>query len=229
MNIPQRKLLINSPSNNSSLLPPEYQQVEYIVFTGTQYVDSNYTASASDKPLWVEIDFRLTSTTTNGTLIGAMSTVGYNPFYIATDTSRNAWVFSHFGAQGSGITSGVRFGTLDTDRHTIRYVFNEGIYLDGVIVPETVEQAQIISNPNCRLYIGARNQLNIRVDNYGQFELFGLKLGETSGEVRNWLGGYHKVGGTIGLYDTCNSANPTTNTPFYTNMGTGTFLKGADV
>lgn len=229
--IPQKRLLtVEKKEPSGSLLPPEYQQVEYIVFTGTQYIDSNYVANASDKPLWVEIDFRLTSTTVESSLFGANGSNSRNPLVIDTDINRNAWRFGHYGDPSvNGIGSFVRFGTLDTNRHTIKYVFNEGVYFDGVLVPETVEQAKIVSIPNCRIFIGATSVLNVQANKRASMELCSVKFGETSGVVRNWIGGYNKENGTIGLYDTCNSVNPTTNTPFYINTGTGTFLKGADV
>lgn len=40
---------------------------------------------------------------------------------------------------------------------------------------------------------------------------------------------YRKSDGVIGLYDLCGSICPLTNTPFYINEGTGTFIKGPDV
>lgn len=229
MEIIQRRLLMQKKKSNS-LLPPEYQQVEWIGFNGTQFIDSNYVANATNKPLSVEIEFRLTSTTTNGTLIGANAASGYSPLVLGVSTSQNAWTFAHFGAQGSGITSSVRYGTLDTNWHTIKYVFNEGVYFDGVLVPETVTQAQMVSNPSCRLYIGAQNLLNIQANRRAQMQLKRVKFGETSGIVRDWVSCYRKADGVIGLYEVCNnSISPLTNTPLYTNAGTGTFTKGADV
>ena len=225
---PQKRLLTAQKKPTSALLPPEFQHVEWVGFTGAQYIDSNYTASASDKPLSIEIEFRLTSTTTNGTLIGATAAGGFSPLILGTDTSRNAWTFGHFGAQGSGINSSVRFGTLDTNWHTTKYVFNEGVYFDGVLVAETVAQAQMVSNPSCRLYIGAQNLLNTQASKYAQIELKRVKFAETSGLVRNWVSGYRKADNAIGLYDLCGSVS-LTGTPFYTNKGTGTFTKGADI
>lgn len=226
MDILQKRLLMLTKKPSSSLLPPEYQQVEWIGFNGTQFVDSNYTANANNKPLSVEIDFRLTSIPSEtGILVGAVQSGNVRPFVIGYDVNKGKWMFGHYGQTGSA----VRFGTIDTNRHTIKYVFNEGIYFDGVIVPETITQAQTVSYPSCRLYIGARNMLNVDVDRYGKFELYRLKFGETSGIVRDWVSGYRKADGTIGLYELCNSISPLTNTPLYTNAGTGTFTKGADV
>lgn len=64
---------------------------------------------------------------------------------------------------------------------------------------------------------------------YSAVRLYSLDQSESGILVRQYVPCYRISDGEIGLYDLCGSICSLTNTPFYTNSGTGTFTKGADV
>jgi len=200
-------------------LPPEYQQVEYIESTGTQYIDTGYVNSSDNNPYKIEIDFKFESLSNDGFVFGtARNTGNQYSFIFGYNLSDNAWIFSRLGSSGSGI----RFGTPDTSRHTIKYVFNEGLYFDGVLESTTVEQAStsISSNKNIGLFARIRGTTP---NAYSNIRMYSCKFYESENIlVRDFVPCYRKSDNVAGLYDVVNNE-------FYTNSGTGNFVVGADI
>jgi len=203
----------------NTLLPPEYQRVEYIESTGTQYIDTGYVNSSDNNPYKIEIDFKLESLSNDGFVFGtARNTGNQYSFIFGYNLSDNAWIFSRLGSSGSGI----RFGTPDTSRHTIKYVFNEGLYFDGVLESTTVEQAStsISSNKNIGLFARIRGTTP---NAYSNIRMYSCKFYESENIlVRDFVPCYRKSDNVAGLYDVVNNE-------FYTNSGTGNFVVGADI
>jgi hypothetical protein len=54
---------------------------------------------------------------------------------------------------------------------------------------------------------------------YGKYKIYSCKLYKSNQMVRNFIPCYRKADNEIGMYDLVNKV-------FYTNQGTGTFLKG---
>lgn len=225
-----RRRLLMQKKKASPLLPPEYQQVAYIEGTGKQYINTNYYVDTADKPYSVEIKFQLTEGTDKKfrRIFGADPLKGgadySNAFWVGTTAYSNQWAFARIDGNNKGFF--VYFGTIDNDIHTIKYVWNEGIYYDGVLQENTVSSAKNDAIPMKNIYL-------FTATSKGNYPFVGrvydLMIDEGKATEYNAKPCYRKADEAIGLYDVCNSINPTTSTPFYTNVGTGTFTKGADV
>ena len=71
------------------------------------------------------------------------------------------------------------------------------------------------------LYLFAMNNIGT-VAAYASIKLYMFQIINNNEIVRNLVPCYRKLDGVIGMYDLVNDK-------FYTNLGTGTFLKGKDV
>lgn len=218
MDILQKRLLLKS---NTIKLPDKYQQVSYIEGSGRQYIDSNYLSDNDYTPCRIKTIFQCTDITNSGAFWGAAKNSGnICPFLFAVDADRSAWVFGHFGNQS---TRAVRFGTVDIEKHNIEYIFNKGIYFDGTLVPETVEEAKKSSVPNCNIGIFTRIRGGVADATYCvKGRIFDLEFYGLNGIERKFIPCYEKETGTIGLFEAFTQE-------FLTNKGTGEFMKGEDI
>jgi len=213
------KIQLETSSVEDIFLPPEYQRVEYIKSTGTQYIDTGYVNSNDYNPYKIEVDFQYDTIPTETTVIfgTAQNTSNVNPLIIGARASGEYW-FGHYGSTGSS----VGFGTIDTNRHQIKYIFNEGVYLDNVLQTTTVSQAKTSSNSGKNIGLFARIR-GTTPASYGSFRLYSCKFYERNNIiVRNFVPCYRKSDNVAGLYDVVNNE-------FYTNAGTGNFVVEASV
>ena len=214
MNIPQFRLLISSPSNNSaSLLPSEYQQVEYIESVkNSTYILIPFVANDES-----EIEFKICNTISN-----QASNAVYGS-YIG------------FGFKNNGNYGVVRFGSTQSYETSIKSnseifetvrLSKEGFFVDGVRTDIEFAQKQWTDTRTISVFAYA-NGNNYYVAN-------GIRGAEfiyrEAGIVQlHLIPCYRKSDGVIGMYDLCGTICPLTGTPFYINEGKGEFLKGADV
>ena len=63
---------------------------------------------------------------------------------------------------------------------------------------------------------------NGAIKQYGKVQLYSLKLFDGERKIRDFVPCYQKSDGVIGMYDLVHDV-------FYTNKGTGNFLKGQDI
>ena len=194
-------LRIKNP--NPSRLPSEYQEVEYIESTGTQYIDTGV----------------------NGTAIGTYE-IKFNPLdtkardfeqYFAGDkdfpTTSKLYVNSSVVEQGRDGKDTVLF-SLGNVAHTVS-VTDTAILVDDVIVEYYTPGAW----GTLTYYIfNSHGEPNLM----SSMRLYYLKMYSDGILVRDYIPCYRKSDNVAGLYDLVNST-------FYTNIGTGTFLVGSDV
>ena len=199
-------------------VPLEYQEIEYIQSTGTQYIDTEYVNSGDYKPYKIEAEFKYTDISAGGFVFGtAQATTNRYPLVFGIDAGQNAWMFGHYGYEGASF----RFGTPDNkNKHMVKYVFNEGLYLDNELV-ET-EQASTQSNSGKSIGLFARIR-GTTPSSYSHLSLYSCKFYEDNNLlVRDFVPCYRKSDGVVGLYDIVNDE-------FYTNSGTGVFTAGPEV
>ena len=213
--------MIRIKNNITPKLPNEYQEVEYIESTGTQYIDTgvaptnktnikldiDFISGESDK--WIPLIAERTKTSASsgwkamfGIWINS-STKEIALNYVTTDTSAIA------GTNGDG-------------RHSYSNLENE-FYLDNTLI-STLSTSSFTSALN--LYIFALNELivgstNIETRNCTA-KLYELKIYDDSTLIRDFVPCYRKSDNEVGLYDLVNNQ-------FYTNTGTGVFLMGEAV
>lgn len=202
-------------------IPSEYQEVEYIESTGTQYIIADRYLSED-----VEVDFKGSYTSYGqryASLFGAITASNSNPaFVLFRDINGEAKIGGRFGKWTNAASSYVSTDTVYTYggifecKCGINWIECEGPrYTDGLIWDNTLSSAKM--GLFCRA-LGDSPFSN----SFANGKIYYLTISNDSGIIANFIPCYHKNSGEIGMYDTVTGT-------FYTNQGTGTFLKGNDV
>ena len=199
-------------------LPREYQEVEYIQSTGSQYINTWFAYSKTTGK--VEVKF---SSQAFGSQYHTYRLWGsYNQ---ASPTSRSFILYVNY----RNLRLWLWTGDSDTGRslstNTIYELTEEittagtcKVTLNGTTTSHSYS-GTIATNNN--FYIFCNNETG-SPGSYGRDRLYYLKLYEQGVLVRDFVPCYRKNDGVIGLYDLVNDV-------FYTNAGSGTFTKGSDV
>ena len=190
-------------------LPSQYQEVEYIESTGTQYIDTGFIANQDTA---VELKFKVTNNTT-GFLYSARKNVGGISYSLV-------WVI------GSNNTSKIRF-----DYSTRQLSFDSNVdntyivkqdknkcYIDGIYKDEHT-YSNFTSPSNMLIF--ATNSSGT-VGSYVSSKLYYFKIWDNGTLVRDFIPCYKKETGEAGLYDKVNGL-------FYKNSGSGVFILGKDI
>lgn len=168
-------------------LPTEYQEVEYIESTGTQYINIGQNIQKNYK---IEIGFAYSS------FAGQYPTVfGSVSCEIYTDTNGN-----------------VRsYGAITISQPT-QFVLNQKADIKATI------SADIIINQMLFAY-----NTGVEIKYFSEGKMYYFRKYNNNNELLMYLiPCYRKADNVIGMYDLVNGV-------FYTNQGTGTFLKGNNV
>lgn len=194
-------------------LPSAYQEVEYIQGTGTQYI--NTLVIPTSKTGW-EIEFEQekksiwyfgvdTGWTTNG--------FGFNVYKPQNETNIYPLLYINSSASIEG------FETLEANK---RYVVKYG---NGLLRVNSTEYSvpSFTGTQTNPIYTNSINR-NGTPDSIkqGTGKIYSLKFYEDNTIIRDFIPCYRKSDNEVGLYDIVGNK-------FYTNQGSGTFLKGADV
>ena len=187
-----------------SQLPTEYQEVEYIQSSGTQYIDTGYIVNASDTISW---EFTAMIPSQSEVFMGAN---GYLQFHVTS--------------------SGVGVSTLNASglgsKKTFRIDFSNSVtqlYIDNTLV-ETKNWSGSYNGTNVKLGIfklgDADNGWHTTTSPVScTLYEYAINIGEN--EVSRCVPCYRKADNVAGLYDLVNNV-------FYTNAGSGVFAVGAD-
>lgn len=181
------------------MLPSGYQEVEYIESTGTQYINTGVNVGPG---IVSELDWQVKSISNTQS--------GWSVLYGYASASAG-YPYALWGGASAGTLSFYRkTGTsiitiaLPTTR-TITTLTSNADALDKPIYIFSI-------GPDCGGYKDARNP----------YKLYGLKIYNNSVLVRHFVPCYRKSDNVVGLMDLVNNV-------FYTNNGSGTFLKGDDI
>ena len=192
-------------------LPNIYQEVEYIESTGTQYINLPFGFDKTD-----EIFFKMS--------INASQTFG-DIFMVApstwnTDSNRfamgtyNGNYIAGYGSIGTASTALLPTITNDGKIHNWRYS-NYVFSITDLNISRDVSSISFGSTTqNLHLFKGLNNYNRGKICSYIHFK--------NNQKVIDLVPCYRKSDNVIGLYDLVNDT-------FYTNAGTGTFLKGSNV
>lgn len=198
---------------HTTLLPPEYQQVEYIESSGTQYINTGYVAKVNNVSL--ELDMAWT-----GNTLGAFES--FMGFMYSTSTVNPRMALHKyssvlmFGANAT-TTSGV--APVKNERFVYKGDFTSGaqkLYKNGTQIA-TNSTTYNFSTNTCPVYIFARYCPNGM--NYSTMRVYRAKIYEGTTLKMDFIPCYRKSDSVIGLYDIVNKV-------FYSNSGTGNFTKG---
>jgi len=190
-------------------LPSGYQQVEYIESSGTQYINSGILCSSD---LIIKVKFMNTSTNTVSDVFGN--------FVSENDSFRLFCYTTQFYLDyGSG--NGTANRHFENNYPTVNVL--QELEIGNGYVKNLTSQTNIITfsttsfSKNYNLFI-TKSLANATSKN----RIYYFELYDNGALVRNFIPCYRISDNVIGLYDMINKK-------FYTNAGTGTFLKGADV
>lgn len=206
-------------SGGESILPDVYQQVEYIEASGTQYIDTGYTASLNTD---IEIEFAFTSLGESninvfGSRTGAYENDNIEVLYASISGVRQ--LVADFGNAQNYRTNGVI--SADTIYKVICNKNQRTIYDGNRIIAQSTRANTSAFTGTYNLYLFATNNgVSTALNLDGRF--YNCKIRENNTLVRELIPCYRKSDNEIGMYDVVNDV-------FYTNAGTGTFTKGDNV
>lgn len=192
-------------------LPEGCTPVEYIESTGTQYIDLGFVPNLQ---MTVALDVK--STTLPSTSEYQMGSRDAN----SSGTARyfNIIVPSSVDTFNIGLGSAERSSGVqkDTDRHT----FILDAYNMRYGVDDTYISLDALSElPDVSFYVCARNTSG-SANYFASMRVYGVTVYESGQLTRRYVPCNNK--GVLGLYDLVNDV-------FYTNVGTGEFIAGAEV
>lgn len=183
-------------------LPIEYQEVEYIESSGTQYIDTNVSLSSSDT---VKCKFEITAGTYSwaDAIYGCSNGTAFFVLLMRSPTQ-------------------ARVGTSSNQASSTNYSLNtiydtsltNGTYIENGTTYTFTPHTGFTNLPSC--YVMFRNQSGEPVPVSAKVYSFEI-VGKFNG-----IPCYRKADNEIGMFDTVNGV-------FYTNAGSGTFLKGSDI
>lgn len=179
-------------------LPSEYQQIEYIESTGTQYIDTGVNA---DNKMGIETKLLWK----------------YGRFGAYQSTNNARYHLYDNGTFGFGISDNF-YGVKHEEReiYTIKCNFyNNYKYIDNGVETNTLPNTAF--DTSLSFWLFRRNPSLIFTG-----RIYYFKITYENELVRNMIPCYRKSDNVIGMYDLV------TNT-FFTNAGTGEFLKGSNV
>lgn len=185
-------------------LPVEYQEVEYIESTGTQYINTNYTPVQGDN---IKIEKVKQADNNNGVLFSAGNGT-YQLILYCMYAQRNLTYWKYFAAGDAA-----SFYSPLSDFTEINIIDGK-IYYDNVIKATSKYSGQV--DTALQLFRRA-SEISYISATMGRFTI-------TNGNTikLDLIPCYKKSNNEIGFYDIINDV-------FYANQGTGTFIKGPDI
>lgn len=189
-------------------LPDEYQEVEYIEGTGTQYIDTGYYPNQNTK---FEIRYLILE-------------AGCAPAGVRWTVAPNSQTFGFFASASVGTTC--YFGRANDNKYVTFANKNEYSQIaDGLLditrvsintFSATVSRDQFVSTFPMYLF-----SLDIRgeASSPSKMRLYSASISESGSTKREFIPCYRKIDRKPGLYDLANGV-------FYTNDGTGEFNVG---
>lgn len=184
----------------SSPIPEEYQLVEYLESTGTQYINTGY-APLQDDEITAYVSFNNNS----NQMMGCFKSSGgvYQRCHFSAYQSPSQ--IRIFYDTGSGFLS----KAFDTEKHVFRFTPSK-IYIDS----SNANNSAVY--PSINFYLFARNNNN-NIDNYCFAKVYRFNAVDKA----DLYPVYRKADDKPGMYDIINHQ-------FYTNAGTGEFVVGPD-
>lgn len=196
-------------------LPSEYQRVEYIESTRTQYLNIPYTPVEND-----EFDVVAMATAFSG--YSVLISCGTESYQFIILLQRGGGFYKYF-APGAA----PRFGSSAVNVNVKARYTNKGHIGELVVTnADTGSDTSSCFSSYQRAIDGTDKTLYIfkRANGTSPFKgrLYKLTIDNGNTEKLNLVPCYRKSDGEIGMYDLVNGM-------FYTNSGSGTFIKGEDV
>jgi len=194
--------LTASCSVRQSRLPSEYQEVEWVQSSGSQYIDTWFNPTGNSE---IELDFEVYNTTDGIFWVDSWWT---NAMFIVFNT-RLFCYWTQYQEYGNYFTNGVKY-KLEFKNLTCTLNWTTQF---------TYTQNTFTSNYSCYLFAKRRNNY---IEAYSDLKVYELKLWDNWTLERDFIPCYRIADSVIGMYDIINDV-------FYTNQWSWTFTKWNDV
>ena len=192
------------------ILPEEYQRVEYIESTGTQYIDTGYLPNSLTD---VECKFMYNELGGTSTPFGVReSDSSVKQFLVSTTNASVLWIVN-----GLNNTSISNVNPTINEEYVIR-VTPTNAYWNGNNVLNM--SSDVANNIKLSMYIFARNTTS-GFANPMVGRIYYLRIYENNEIINYFIPCYRKQDNVAGLYDSVNDI-------FYPNKGSGRFNAGSD-
>lgn len=196
-------------------LPSEYQEVEYIESTGTQYIDTGVTLGTND--FTILFNFEQTKRTSGEQPITSIWTSDYNYWNLfIRSVSSDESVLDVYTSAHHMLSTEVNLNekyTVSLTRNGNSWELTQG---DSTI--SWTYSPSKINNTTLKLF----KRGDLSTSHSTKIKMYSFKMAISNTKTLNLIPCYRKSDGEIGMYDTVTKT-------FYTNSGTDIFLKGADV
>lgn len=196
-----------------SLLPIEYQQVEYIEATGGQYLEIDYVASNITT---TKGSFQLTDVDTASMLFGSRINSNSGGLSYALNWGGGE-PYKYYNSFNRTASSCLTEKEIDLDRHTFEKVKNK-LYMDGELLHTAANTT--FTTPHNMIVFGCNTNGTIGL--HSKAKMFDLQFYDNNVLKVDLIPCYRKSDNVIGMYDLVNDI-------FYTNKGSGIFLKGKNI
>ena len=197
-------------------LPSEYQQVEYITATGQQYIDTRVIPNSNMRI--VASGITGSNVGGSGFLFGSRTTTNTARFWIVT------WqAYYKLGLGSSHNVNVIRASTNEDFTFDFNHNANHAVTVNGTTVGSVTVNDGIGYLYSIYVFgLNEKNSLNAQKTpcSFKRFTIYNSY--EDAEPSMDLIPCYRIADGEIGMYDLANGE-------FYTNSGSGTFIKGEDV
>ena len=185
-----------------------YQQIEYIENTGKQYIDTGFIPNSN-----TSIEMKASNSSTSTTCLYCARTGLNENTYTAFLIYGTSLRVDYYNKQYSSVMTAV------SDKIYVYKQCKNLIYLDGTLI-KSLDAVNFSCEYN--MYLMASHLGGSGNGNIGKAKLYYCKIWDDETLVRDFIPCYRKADNVVGMYDLVNRV-------FYTNAGTGEFIKGPDV
>ena len=197
--------------SDGTIIPDEYQQVEYITSSGTQYIRTGFAANQDTS---VEMKASTTTTSQNAAFYCSRNTMNGAGAYVCFRINNK---FRHdYDTQRTENLSSIATNTI----YKV-YSNKNKLYVNDNLI-HTANYTTFQSPYNMILLASHNGGETASLGNYWSGNLYYCKIWDNETLVRDFVPCYRKSDNAIGLYDRVEGI-------FYTNAGTGSFTKGPNV
>lgn len=204
-----------TPDNIKSILPDEYQQIEYIESSGTQYIDTKIPIDFVSN-LQTNFNLKFAITNLNTVYILGGSNADFKQIVCFGNRIRYDWINQNF----------TTYFPTEIKKDKIYQIYQE----NGKLVFES-NSLDITTTSESKIHFGLFGKLNVdgsaEANTIANMRLYEFTVERNNSVVYNFIpcyttttvtdvDGISRLRDTIGLYDTVNGQ-------FYVNKGTGTF------
>lgn len=203
-------------------LPVEYQEVEYIESTGTQYID---TGIVLNNGCVITLDFLIAEASTNRTIYGWRRKGRYtNPYQAMVGANASKTRYIAVGRASNNVPQCFRY---DVRNKLLIDSANEQVLVNNLVVNcganfDNGKAFDENGSSELHPYLFALNNAGTPLAISEDSRIYGYSVQYEGELLQSFVPCYRKIDNVAGMYDVVNDV-------FYTNSGSGTFLKGNDV